>query len=91
MEFPFKNNAVVKNLISQGFNYAIVKAARVDSDDCSAYGYIDRDTAFKAASKISDHGSWVYVISLPDMDVIAYLTGWCRKKQKLSIDNSKEF
>ena len=91
MEFPFKNNAVVKNLISQGFNYAIVKAARVDGDDCRAYGYIDRDTAFKAAAKTSDHGSWAYVISLPDMDVIAYLTGWSRKKQKFSIDNLKEF
>ena len=82
MEFPFKNNAAVKNLISQGFNYAIVKADQSDSDsdDCTAYGYIDRDTAFKAAAKVSDHGMWVYFISLPDMDVIAYLTGWCRKK-----------
>lgn len=80
MEFPFKNNAAVKNLISQGFNYAIVKSDQADSDNCRAYGYIERDTAFKAAAKTSDHGSWVYVISLPDMDVIAYLTGWCRNK-----------
>lgn len=91
MDFPFKDNAVVKNLISQGFNYAIVKASNTDCDDCRAYGYVERDTAFKAAAKTSDHGSWVYVISLTDMDVIAYLTGWCRNKQKVSIDNSKEF
>lgn len=80
MDFPFKNNKIVKNLISQGFNYAIVKSDHTDGDDCTAYGYIERDTAFKAAAKTSDHGTWVYVISLPDMDVIAYLTGWRRKK-----------